>query len=1112
MRKIIIHYLFFLLVITSFTSKLSATHILGGEITWVSQGGGSYIFELVIYRDCNGFDVSTGIETIQVWNHPTLSSINVNFIERVDLSPPCTEVAGGPAAYLCGSGTGGGNGSGAIEKIVYRSAFFNIPGTPPPAGWVFTYGSFSRSGNLTNIQNPLTVGITIVAKMFNNGASNGCYDSSPRFLEAPFVVSCAGQPFIYNQNAYDADLDSMVFSWGIPLNEINTSYNPPADPAAVVFEPGFSATSPTPSTAMNPSNVPANLNPQNGELSFTSFTTGNFAIKIIVHSYRNGVLMSEIQREIQVIVENCAFANNAPNITAPFPGNSFEVDVFAGELVNFSLFAEDFGLLQNGASQTTTIQASGAQFGTGFTNPAAGCPDPPCAVLNTAPPVSGSPNAQLDFNWQTDCNHLVGCTGTIQHEVPYNFVFRVTDDVCQIPAVRYATVTVNVINRGVLPASQIECIRVQNNGDVFIQWEQTADPENGFEAYEIHSIQHGLIGTVFDINITNLTHPGAGANTGSVDYFVITKSGCNGVVAAHSDTISSIHLILNNPGNGTAVLQWTAPSATQNTNWNDYYYILREYPAGNWTVVDSVAFGLGSHIDTIDVCSAFLNYRIELPTTSCSFLSNIEGDVFEDKIGPFIPEIQSVSIDTITGQVIITWDVNQAPDTYGYIVYYQDENGFYTDLDTLWGINSTTYITNTNTGAGPLSYSVAAFDSCYTPQVPPTYQTSAKADVHTTHFLSGELDICKQQAVLNWTGYQGWSEGVLNYRIFAYKTDENWELIETVNGTSARIDVETETTYCFAIEAISNGNRKAFSNIICINIVSPTPPAIHYLSTASVEDLSIQIKHRTSITPGEGGLILERWNDKLEEYEEIEQRTVTQTEEIFEDFESNPNKKSYTYRVIGIDSCGRPSIESNIGKTIYLETFKDDNNMKIYLQWNKYEDWMAPIVHYQIHRGIDDVIDPNPLAIIPANLRSYEDDVEAFLTSSGRFCYYIIAREGTNALGFNEFSRSNVSCAVLEPLIYIPNAFTVGGRNPIFRPVVNLYDYSNYEFTVFDRWGQTLFRTNDGNEGWNGLTRENSVAKEGVYLYVIRLKDGNGNEITRRGHVTLLDYRGIVEE
>jgi hypothetical protein len=1092
------------------TGHARATHIMGGEITWNCQGNGAYVFELVVYRDCNGFDVSTGNETIQVWNHPSVSSITVSFFQRIDISPVCTPVAGGPNPFLCGAGANGGNGSGAVEKVIYRSNPVVLTGNPPAQGWIFTYKSFSRSGNLTNVQNPLTVGITIVAKMFTTGANGTCNDSSPRFLEVPFIVSCAGQPFVYNQNAYDPDLDSLVFSWGVPYDQVNTTFNPPLDPVPVQFEPGFSFSSPTPGVGLNPANIPASINPSSGELTFTSFSTGNFAVKLLVHAYRNGILISEVQREMQVIVENCAQVNAAPIVTPPFGGTSFETTVFAGELVNFQVLATDNGLLQDGSPQSVSIQASGAQFGANFTNAAAGCPEPPCAVLNTNPPVTGSPSALLDFSWQTTCDHLIGASGVPLDEVPYYFVFRVQDDVCQIPAVRYVTVTVNLRNRGVLPATSINCIQVQPNGDVFLSWDAVPDPENSFVSYEIYSPQHGLVGTLFDVNATSLTHPGANANAGPVEYYVVTNSGCEGLVSMHSDTVSSIFMTLNNPGNGTAVVQWTAPGTLPfPADWNAYYYVMQEYPAGTWSLVDSVAVGLGSFVDTIDICSAFLNYRIELPGSGCAFISNTEGDNFQDQIGPNIPVIQSVTVDTITGLVTITWNQNQAPDTYGYIIYAQDANGFYIDLDTVWGIGNTSYVLNANTGIGPLSFSVAAFDSCYTPQTPPTFQTSAKANVHTTHFLSGTLDICAQAVNLNWTPYQGWVEGVQGYRIFAYRTGEPWELLATTDQLSRTLPVQTETNYCFVVEAFSSEGRTAFCNLVCIDIVSPAPPELHYLSTATVEEGNVRVRHYTSLPVEDGALIFERLNPQSNVFETLETRTVTGMIEDFMDEEASPEKRSYAYRVTAVDSCGRPSLASNVGKTIHLTTRTDDVRMIVHLQWTAYESWLGPIIQYRIHRGIDAVIDPNPIAVVSPSIRSYEDNVEEFLTSSGQFCYYVVAVEGTNVLGIQEFSASNASCAVIEPLIYIPNAFTVGGKNPVFKPVVNLFDYNRYEFTVFDRWGQAIFRTNDPNEGWKGDISGRGIAREGLYLYVLRLYDANGEEYTRRGHVTLLNYTGV---
>ena len=106
--------LFFFLIISA---SSFASHVMGGEITWKCDGNNKYIFELVFYRDCNGAEVNTLSENLRVWNHPTLTVILLPFVSRIDISPTCTAVSGGPTPLICGSGTSGGNGIGAIEKI-----------------------------------------------------------------------------------------------------------------------------------------------------------------------------------------------------------------------------------------------------------------------------------------------------------------------------------------------------------------------------------------------------------------------------------------------------------------------------------------------------------------------------------------------------------------------------------------------------------------------------------------------------------------------------------------------------------------------------------------------------------------------------------------------------------------------------------------------------------------------------------------------------------------------------------------------------------------------------------------------------------------------------------
>ena len=472
--------LLLLLVICCSVFTVRANHVMGGEITWKCSGNG-YVFELIFYRDCNGGEINTVSENIRVWHHASVSTIPVAFISREDISPTCTPVTGSPQPLDCGTGTGGGNGIGAIEKITYRSAVIPLPGTPPAGtGWIFTFDNFSRSGTITNLMNPVNYGLTITAKMFSiPGAAAGvCVDNSPRFLQDPYMVSCSGENYAYNMHAVDIDLDSLHVAFGTPVDWLNgATYNPPVTPAAIPFEPGFSATSPTPDASMMPGNIPAQLDAQSGELTFTSFTTGSYVVKVVTSSFRNGVLIAEVEREMQLVVLNCTAANNAPVIAPPFAG-VFETTVNAGDLVTFTIQSSDVELLQDGSPQTNTLTTSGLMYGTNFTSPT-GCAVAPCATLNQTPAITGVQGVSTQFSWQTDCDHVLTAAGTAE-EIPYHFVFKVQDNFCQVPKITYRTVTIHVRNQLIIPATQINCISTAVNGDVTVSWDPVTDPDGTF--------------------------------------------------------------------------------------------------------------------------------------------------------------------------------------------------------------------------------------------------------------------------------------------------------------------------------------------------------------------------------------------------------------------------------------------------------------------------------------------------------------------------------------------------------------------------------------------------------------------------------------------------------
>jgi gliding motility-associated-like protein len=95
----------------------------------------------------------------------------------------------------------------------------------------------------------------------------------------------------------------------------------------------------------------------------------------------------------------------------------------------------------------------------------------------------------------------------------------------------------------------------------------------------------------------------------------------------------------------------------------------------------------------------------------------------------------------------------------------------------------------------------------------------------------------------------------------------------------------------------------------------------------------------------------------------------------------------------------------------------------------------------------------------------------------------------------------------IEPFtVYIPNAFTPDGNayNNLFRAITYL-DVKEWEFTIYNRWGEVIFYSTDVNEGWDGFYK-NKLAQDGLYNYQLRYVSCEKSNFTHelRGHFSLI--------
>ena len=228
-------------------------------------------------------------------------------------------------------------------------------------------------------------------------------NSTPVMLNPPLDSGRVGQKFCHNPAAFDADGDSLAFRLSIPQTILTDN--------GCVGKPIPAYQDPTRfSTASEGGGTPTfSINPITGELCWDApGELGQYNFAFIVEEWRNGVLIGEITRDMQIIVVD---SKNLRPLIQPIP----DLCVEAGTLINQPVTATDPDgnrVIISGFGGVFNVGQDGAPLAAGeLIQPAYG-------RLSNAGVTQAQP-ATSTFTWQTNCNQL--------RVAPYDVTFKVTD-------------------------------------------------------------------------------------------------------------------------------------------------------------------------------------------------------------------------------------------------------------------------------------------------------------------------------------------------------------------------------------------------------------------------------------------------------------------------------------------------------------------------------------------------------------------------------------------------------------------------------------------------------------------------------------------------------------
>jgi gliding motility-associated-like protein len=372
--------LFLLLPLLCISFFSNATHIIGGEITYIYLGANTYQITLKVYRDCSGSGYDNPLHiTIFDTSGVVNQTINIPFPGAItlpnDANNPCLVIP----PNIC------------VEEAIYETVVVLPPIT---GGYDIVWQRCCRNGSILNIDQPINTGSTYLIHIpgpfaFENG--------TPKYNQFPPTVVCSSYPLSFDHSATDPDGDSLVYSLCDPYvggSPTAANPNPDAPPPynLVTFINGYSALNPI---GGNPQLA---INPSSGLLTATPIDIGQFVVGVCVKEYRDGILLSENKRDFQFNVTECTQSVDA--ITTPAILNCSNLLVsFPNTSIGGQFYHWDFGVpaitndTSNLATPTYTYPDTGVYTATLIVNPGTICSDTTTTTVTIYPTLTAAMDA-----------------------------------------------------------------------------------------------------------------------------------------------------------------------------------------------------------------------------------------------------------------------------------------------------------------------------------------------------------------------------------------------------------------------------------------------------------------------------------------------------------------------------------------------------------------------------------------------------------------------------------------------------------------------------------------------------------------------------------------------
>ena len=90
-----------------------------------------------------------------------------------------------------------------------------------------------------------------------------------------------------------------------------------------------------------------------------------------------------------------------------------------------------------------------------------------------------------------------------------------------------------------------------------------------------------------------------------------------------------------------------------------------------------------------------------------------------------------------------------------------------------------------------------------------------------------------------------------------------------------------------------------------------------------------------------------------------------------------------------------------------------------------------------------------------------------------------------------------------DAVVIVPNAFSPNGDGHNDLLTYFTHNLVSIEFSIYNRWGQKVFESNDASVFWDGKVK-GTIQASGVFVYQVKANTTSGKKLQASGNFTLL--------